>query len=151
MAGSLAEEVGATRREIDQISSGLDEAIRKIQAEAAQAVVDLVRGSSERRAALLVRLSFLEAAASAAGVSEPETAKPKLTAADAILTALADGKLKANQVDQAVMAQGLSKASAEKAKWNCVKNGWVTHAKRVWTITPTGLRKIRGQDPPSET
>ncbi len=158
MAHSLAEEVEATRKEIATISSGLDEDIRRVHAGAAQAVVDLVRASADRKASLLVRLLHLEAAVAAAGVSNAPTATPTqpgqkghLSATDAILMALSKKSLSANEVDRAVMSHGLSKSSSEKAKWVCRSNGWVTHSKRVWSITPKGLAKIRGQDPPPET
>jgi predicted nucleic acid-binding protein len=155
MTRSLAEEVEATRLEIIEVSSGLDEAIRKIQTGAAQAVVDLVRASADRKANLLVRLSHLEAAASAAGVSiaadHSARQKGNVSAVDAILLALAKGSRSANDVDKAVIAQGLSKSSSEKAKWTCKTNGWVTHSKRIWSITPEGLKKIKGQVPPQET
>lgn len=156
MTGSLGEEMKRANDEVEEIASGLRAAIRKVQVDAAEAVVRLVDDADVRKAPLLVRISHLRALIGDSSSAEPGEAAPEarqagLSATDAILTALLNGPMSSNVLDKAVMDQGLRKASAEKAKWVCRTKGWATHSKRIWTITPLGRDKILGQDSTQET
>ena len=151
MTGSLAAELRRANSEVEEITSDLQAAIRKVHTDAAEDVMRLVDDADARKAALLVRISHLRALVGDDSPSEPveadnEPQQPSLSATDAILTALLDGPSSASALDQAVMDQGLRKASAEKAKWHCRTRGWATHSKRIWKITPLGRDRILGRD-----
>ena len=156
MAGSLDDELKRASEEVEAVASGLQASIRKVHVDAADAIVRLIDEADARKSALLVRISYLNALVGTEPTPVPvevvhEPKKPGLSATEAILTALLDGPKSANALDAAVMAQGLSKASAEKAKWTCRHNGWASHSKRIWKITPAGSDKILGQDSTQET
>ncbi|MGH1589965.1 hypothetical protein ACRBEV_18555 [Methylobacterium phyllosphaerae] len=76
MAGSLDNELKRTREELAGIASELTVAIQKIQVDAAEGVMRLVGEADVRKAALLVRLSHLQALVGTSPLPSLEEAAP---------------------------------------------------------------------------
>ena len=152
---SLADEIKETEGRIAHLDQDAAAEIRKVQTEAGDKILAVIKKTDALKAGLRLRLSHLKAAqagetadppfesaeASSNAVMLVEEAKP--SAKELILTALRDrGPLSSNALDAVVMGAGWSKFAAEKAKTLSKRNELTTSDKRIWSITAKGKKEI---------
>lgn len=167
-------EIAEIRKKLDLSSSDLAQVVSSLNKEVAahvQAAITegavkiqkAIASNLERDHMLRIRLSGLEVAASASSDQQLSTppavprgtisrieyaheASSRKSAADLILERLANSRnpVPTGDLDSIVIGGGLTKASADKAKYLLKKNGYATAVKRRWSITDVGRKMLNG-------
>jgi hypothetical protein len=153
---SIAEEIQATKKELQGLDRDFRQKLAALHDETQTKTLDLVAAFQDRRVYLSDRLAKLEGVrplVTPAGgrVLSAETSSPAAkaktkSAGDIILHLLSEATepLHGSRLDDAVVKAGLTKAAAEKAKYNLKKKGLIAANKLHWSITEAGRAEIKG-------
>lgn len=154
---SIAEEIQVTKKELQGLERDFRQKLAALHDETQTKTLDLVAAFQDRRVYLADRLARLEgvkpllvpSGGGRALPTEPSplTAETKAASArDIILHLLSEATepLHGSRLDDAVVKAGLTKAAAEKAKYNLKKKGLVVASKLHWSITDAGRAEIKG-------
>ena len=154
---SIAEEIQATKKELGGLDRNFRQKLAALHEEAQEKTLALVAEFQDRRVYLADRLAKLEGVkpllvspgggrAPSTEPSPPAAETKAASAGDIILHLLSEATepLHGSKLDDAVIKKGLTKAAAEKAKYNLKKKGLVASNKLHWSITDAGRAEIKG-------